>query len=66
MTDFDAKYVTTNNASGAPTYDERFITALKEEIIRAAPELDPIVDPVMVSDGESFSSLTKTTSLMTI
>jgi len=66
MTDFDAKYVITNNAPGSPAYDERFITTLKEEIVRAAPELDPIIDPVMVSGGELFSSLTKTTSLMTI
>ncbi|KAF1812562.1 hypothetical protein P152DRAFT_458395 [Eremomyces bilateralis CBS 781.70] len=49
MSDFDSKYVTTNNRPGAPQYDDAFVNSLKEDMLSEAPDLALIADAVLSS-----------------
>lgn len=49
MDNFRNKFVTANTKAGAPQYDAAFIAEIKGEILAAAPELEPILDALLVS-----------------
>lgn len=49
MENFRNKFVTANTKAGAPQYDAVFMAEIKRELLAGAPELEPILDALLVS-----------------
>lgn len=48
MSEFEKKYITSNNRKDLPEYDEAFVAKLRERILTRSPELRGISEPLLV------------------